>query len=214
MVNWVFVTGAPGSFWSGVSQVIRDNWDVDNTDCIEEKTYTHHKYSGHIGNYYGPGLQYGHWLDKELGSLDRWKEEIYQSFDGPEEQIKVILSHNFAYYLPEMQETFPDSTIITVFRHCERCREWWDEAGGFDITYPSYEWYKGTEGSYNKMDHEIYWQNAKISKWAAKLDLGARKPTKDWLREKFNNDVDYDVQMDKGYDVAVYNLFKSCLQLP
>ena len=41
MKNWVFVTGAPGSFWSGVSQVIRDNWDVDNSDCTEEKTYTH-----------------------------------------------------------------------------------------------------------------------------------------------------------------------------
>lgn len=196
MVNWVFITGAPGSFLDDVSLKIKQHWDVDNKI-----------------NYYGPGLEYGQWLDKELGSYEKWKEEIYQSFDGPEEQIKLIISHNLSYYLYEMQETFPDSTIITVFRPCERCRESWDEAGGFDIEYPSYEWYKGTQRSYNKMDHQIYWQNAKISKWSAKLNLGASKPTKDFFREKFNMDLDYDVQMEHGYDVAIYNLFKSCLQI-
>jgi len=213
MKNWVFVTGAPGSFWSGVSQIIRDNWDVDNTDCTPERKYTHNKYSGHKGNYYGPGMEYGQWLDKELGTYEMWEKEINNSFDGPKDQIKVILSHNFSHYLPQMAETFPDSTIILVFRACDPCREWWEEAGGFNITYPNYEWYKGTEGSYDKMTHEIYWQNAKISKWQSRLDLGSRKPTKNWLREKFNLDVDYDLHMDKPYDVAIYNLEKSCLSM-
>ena len=125
-------------------KLVADTTSVTGSTYVNWTNNTGHAYINYIELEIGGqriDKQYGHWLDKELGSLDRWKEEIYQSFDGPEEQIKVILSHNFAYYLPEMQETFPDSTIITVFRHCERCREWWDEAGGFDITYPSYEWY-------------------------------------------------------------------------
>jgi len=212
VVNWVFITGAPGSMWSGFSQQIRDNWDVDKTDCDEKRLYEGPKgFSGHRGNYYGPGMLYGDWLDKELGTYEMWKEEIAKSFDGPEDQIKLILSHNFSYYLPEMAETFPESTFLLVFRHCERCREHWDAAGGFDITYPSYEWYKGNEGSYDKMTHEIYWQNAKISKWQHKNNLGSRKPTKDWFREKFGLDKDYEFQMDEAYDVAIFNNDSSCL---
>ena len=89
MKNWIFFTGAPGSRWSGVSQHIRDHGtNVDNTDLVPEKTYTHHKYSGHIGNYYGPGMLNGQWLDKEFGSSSLWKEEIAKSYSGKEDDIK------------------------------------------------------------------------------------------------------------------------------
>ena len=100
MKNWIFFTGAPGSRWSGVSQTIRDNWEnVDNTDLTEDKKYTHHKYSGHIGNYYGPGMANGQWLAESFGTNRMWEEEINKSFSGPQDSWKLILSHNFAYYL-------------------------------------------------------------------------------------------------------------------
>ena len=95
MKNWIFFTGAPGSRWSGVSQTIRDNWEnVDNTDLTEDKKYTHHKYSGHVGNYYGPGMANGQWLEESFGTNRMWEEEINKSFSGPEDSWKLILSHN------------------------------------------------------------------------------------------------------------------------
>ena len=38
MFNWIFFTGAPGSRWSGISQVFRDTWeDADNSDLLDPK---------------------------------------------------------------------------------------------------------------------------------------------------------------------------------
>ena len=43
-------------------------------------------------------------------------DEIDKSFDGPKDQTKVILSHNFAYYLNDIVEIFPESKIVAVVR--------------------------------------------------------------------------------------------------
>jgi hypothetical protein len=165
--NYIFVTGAPGSMWSRVGQEFRWNYHADMTDETPEKIYSHHKYNGHKGNYYGPGMQYGKWLDKELGTKVMWTNEIIKSFDGPEDQVKVLMSHNFAYYLEDIMETFPESKIVAVVRDCDDCMEWWKEAGGWDITYPSYEWYENDI----KMKHQIYYQNKAILKWIDKYNV-------------------------------------------
>lgn len=169
MKNWIFVTGAPGSRWSGVGDELRFNYHADITDYTSDKEYMHSKFSGHKGNYYGPGMQYGKWLEKNnsLGTKEQWIEEINSSFSGPEDQVKVIMSHHFAYYLDEIKKMFPESTIVACLRDCDDCMEWWKKAGGWDITYPSYEWYKDDI----KMKHEIYWQNKAIIHWVQKRSV-------------------------------------------
>jgi hypothetical protein len=165
--NWIFVTGAPGSRWSGVGQEVRFNHHADITDYVAEKEYRHGKFSGHKGNYYGPGMLNGTWLDKELGTKEQWIDEINNSFSGPEDQVKVLMSHHFAYYLEEIMEVFPESQIIACVRDCDDCMEWWKKAGGWDITYPSYEWYRDDI----KMKHDIYYQNKAIRQWVHKYDI-------------------------------------------
>ena len=155
MKNYIFVTGAPGSMWSGVSQKIREEHNADMTDCTPDRTYTHHKYAGHKGNYYGPKMMYGNWLGSTFGTRQMWIDEIDKSFNGPKDQTKVILSHNFAYYLNDIVELFPESKIIAVVRDNDECFRWWQEAGGWNITYPNYEWYKDDI----RMMHEISQQN-------------------------------------------------------
>jgi len=139
--NWIFVTGAPGSMWSNEAQKIREEHNADMTDYTPDKIYKHHKYAGHKGNYYGPKMQYGNWLGSTFGTRQMWIDEIDKSFDGPKDQTKVILSHNFAYYLNDIVELFPESKIVAVVRDNDECFNWWQEAGGWNITYPNYEWY-------------------------------------------------------------------------
>jgi len=194
MKNWVFFTGAPGSRWSGVSQVIRDTWeDADNSDLLDpEKLYTHHKYSGHKGNYYGPDMLNGHWLSYELGSFNLWQKEIAKSFKGLPNSVKVILSHHFAYYLDELVKSFPESKLVLCYRPNDECYNWWHEAGGWDITYPSYEWYVDN----TNMKHEIEKQNKAILDFCYKKGLTLEQPGKNWFRQNFKRDIDFTFEKD------------------
>ena len=179
MKNWIFVTGAPGSHWSGVGQELRFNHHADITDYTADKEYMHGKFSGHKGNYYGPGMQYGQWLENKnsLGTKEQWIDEINKSFSGPEDQVKVIMSHHFAHYLDQIKDMFPESQIVACLRDCDDCMEWWKKAGGWDITYPSYEWYRDDI----KMKHEIYYQNKAIIHWVQKRSV----PENTQLSNKF-----------------------------
>jgi len=214
MFNWIFFTGAPGSRWSGISQVFRDTWeDADNSDLLDpKKLYTHHKYSGHKGNYYGPKMLNGQWLGKEFGSFNLWQKEIAKSFTGLPNSVKVILSHNFAYYLDDIAKTFPKSKIVLCYRPNDVCYDWWHEAGGWDITYPSYEWYKNN-GKYDyntkasevdnaNMKHEIEQQNKAILDFCYEKGLTLEQPGKNWFRQNFRRDIDF--KFEKDVWLAVY----------
>ena len=107
MKNWIFFAGAPGSRWSGVSRVFRDNLpNVDNTDITPDKKYESKVFSGHVGNYYGPGEPYGEFLKHRLGTIEEWQNEIERSYSGYADSIKLILSHHFSYYISEIKEQF------------------------------------------------------------------------------------------------------------
>jgi hypothetical protein len=45
-----------------------------------------------------------------------------------------------------------------VYRYNEDCFDWWKEAGGWDITYPNYQWYQNDL----VMRHQIEIQNEAI----------------------------------------------------
>jgi hypothetical protein len=197
-MQYIFFTGVPGSRWSGVSQVFRDKWsDVDNSDLTPDKTYMHHLYKGHTGNYYGPGMLNGKWLDKTFGTRLQWEEEIKNSY-AQDNNIKLILSHNFAYYLNDITNQFPECPIVLCYRDDIESFEWWHQAGGWDITYPNYDWYKDD----SNMRTEIQKQNKCILEFVAKHNLKLEQPNKDFFREYFSRDIDFEFPAD--VKVAVY----------
>lgn len=199
MNQYIFFTGAPGSRWSGVSQVFRDNVDgVDNSDLTPDKTYKHHLYSGHVGNYYGPGMLYGNWLDIQFGNRDLWESEINRSYTDDTKPIKLILSHNFAHYLDDLITEFPESKLVLCYRRSNECFDWWHAAGGWDISYPSYRWYRNDA----KMQREIRKQNRAILDFVTQKNLELSQPDKNFFRQHF--DIDRDFIFEKDVKVAVY----------
>lgn len=195
----IFFTGVPGSRWSGVSQVFRNAWpDVDNTDCEDpRKVYTHNEFSGHRGNYYGPNDLHGNWLDKEFGTKEQWLNEIYRSYTGAS-PVKLVLSHNFAYYLDDLAAAFPESKIVMCYRPEQACFDWWHEAGGWDITYPDYTWY----GNDEVMRREIFKQNRMMLEFAKAKGVEFKRPDVHFFRTHFGRDIDF--VFDKDVDIGVY----------
>lgn len=198
-MNYIFFTGAPGSRWSGVSQVFRDSLDtVDNSDLTPDKSYQHHLYRGHVGNYYGPGMLYADWLGTQLGTREQWEAEIARSYSDLSRPVKLVLSHNFAYYLDELVEMFPESKLVLCHRADDQCFEWWHAAGGWDIDYPNYRWYKNDV----TMREEIRKQNHAILNFVREKNLTLEQPNCDFFRQYFG--VDRDFVFEKDVNVAVY----------
>jgi hypothetical protein len=55
--NRIFLTGVPGSRWSGIAQTLESIPGFNTTDRTPERTYSHHSYTGHQGAYFGPGME-------------------------------------------------------------------------------------------------------------------------------------------------------------
>ena len=129
-----FFTGVPGSRWSGVSQDIESSDLYDITDRTPERTYTHDSFNGHVGVYFGTGMEFPASLDTEV-------------LDAPYSGIGTRLhkSHEWSYMLDDIVEQYPDCWITLLYRDSQACLEWWLQAGGFSITYPNYDAYKNEE---------------------------------------------------------------------
>lgn len=162
--KYIFITGAPGSKWSSYSQKIRQ-WDtIDNSDCNQLRSYTHNQFSGHKGVYFGPEMEYGDWL-KDGFYPNKLEEDVKSIWTGDGQ--KILMSHNWCYYFDEIVYAYPTATIITVQRKNDKCFEWWKQAGGWGITYPSYSWYNNDD----RMKEEISKQNKCIEDYIEKHKL-------------------------------------------
>lgn len=149
-MNYILMTGAPGSRWSGIARSIYWSTDVDHTDYTEERTYSLNG-PGHTGAYWDPGMEF---------ATDDW--------DGPfsGNGVRIVKSHTFAHQLEELKNTkFP---IVLVYRNDYECMKWWLEAGGFNITYPNYmPYYKNNTNMFkqiqdqNKDIMKFIWNNSK-----------------------------------------------------
>lgn len=135
----ILMVGAPGSKWSGVAQVLEEVLELNTSDRTPERQYVHNNFTGHLGAYFGHLMEF-----PAVYSLDVM-DQPFTSLEG----TRLIKSHDWALDLHKTLD-FCKETKSGLFLTCRwdsQLYPWWMQAGGFDITYPSYEAYK-TVGYY------------------------------------------------------------------
>ena len=98
----------------------------------------------HRGAYFDPGMEFGNELE-DFDSLS--KQDLEKIFDAPfqgSDKIRIIKSHVLSKHVDRLADLF-DDPIVLVYRHNQDCFDWWKQAGGWDITYPNYQWFKDDE---------------------------------------------------------------------
>lgn len=143
MNDFIFVVGAPGSRWSGVAKSIYTSDSINTTDQSTYRTYSNPDTNEimHVGSYFDPGMEFGDGL-QNFHHLS--KQDLVAMFNEPFEQNgkkKIIKSHVLAEHVGHLDLLF-NCPIVLVHRYNEHCMTWWKQAGGWDISYPSYRWYK------------------------------------------------------------------------
>lgn len=184
----LFFTGVPGSKWSGISQILESHSAFDTSDRTIEREYKHNEYSGHKGVYFGTGMEF----PPDPTDVDRgWHEGV---------GTKIVKSHEWAHMLDVVKMTNPEDWIMLIYRPNEISWEWWHQAGGFDITYPNYDYYTDSEG----MAKAIAEQNNNILKFAHKHNLKWSYFNSEWIKETF----DIDVEVNQTYDDILVTVLK------
>ena len=168
----ILVTGAPGSRWSATCRTISFNKEINNSDEKEEWKYDHvtknietgkkKEHGWHRGAYWGPYHQQGQMFDR-LDLLS--KDDVIQEFKKPITNWnygkKIIKSHWFSYHLPLLKEMFPKAILVAIYQSDDFCFDWWHKVGGWNITYPHYNWYVDDE----RMKRQIAIENQKIKEF-------------------------------------------------
>jgi hypothetical protein len=149
----IFFTGVPGSRWSGIAREIKQDPKYDTSDRAPHRVYKHNDFSGHCESYFGTGMEF---------PVDLSIENLLAPFNST--GIKLLMSHEWPYYFDHIIEQYPHADIQLVYRPNDASLKWWLEAGGFNITYPNYEWYVDVDG----MKKEIEQQNKLILDFAQK----------------------------------------------
>lgn len=171
----IFFTGVPGSRWSGIAQTLETLPGFNTSDRNSKREYTHTSYGGHVGAYFGPGME----LDSKLDA------DYIDSAWADNNGTKIVKSHNWAYQLPDVKSAFPDDWIMLVYRPDMASYTWWHEAGGFNIKYPDYQWYNNSR----IMQCEIAKQNEMILEFACQHDATWKHFSSKWIKDNFGHDV-------------------------
>ena len=163
----IFFTGVPGSRWSGIAREIKSSGQYDCTDRAPHRIYTHNDFAGHQEAYFGTGMEFPPILDPL---------NLMAPFSGT--GCKLLMSHEWPYYFEDIKTRYPLAWIQLLYRPDWASFLWWKRAGGFDITYPNYDWY---ETDY-LMTKRIEEQNNLI------LDFG-QKHSVQWKQHKIHSDI-------------------------
>ena len=144
-MNYILMTGAPGSKWSSVFKSIHSSNDIDSTDYTEQRTYWHDadtpgmKQLMHTGAYWDPGMEFD-------CNIEEWDKP----FTGVGKRI--IKSHTFAHRLEKLKELgYP---IVIIYRNDYECLEWWKLCGEFNITYPNYQHFENLDKMWEHIQSE------------------------------------------------------------
>ena len=188
----IYFTGVPGSRWSGIAQTIESIDGFNTTDRWNHREYKHSEYSGHVGAYFGEGMEF----EANCSFTD-------QAYTNPDAGTMLIKSHEWAEDLMGIQiyRCYKhEEWIMLVYRPDLDSLEWWHQAGGFDITYPDYTAYSGP----GKMLYEIRRQNAQILKFAHAENLKWSSFNEDWIEETFGVDGEFDITSMPDVLVTMY----------
>jgi hypothetical protein len=200
--KYTFLTGAPGSRWSGVAQLLTDNFNYNKSDESEERQYVHGEFTGHKGSYFGPGMKLGedfHRLEQSYFNNLRFQAMCNSAFaDSNLPQTKMIKCHQFAYGLDWLKKNVPNSNILLVKRPTEASFDWWKDAGGWNITYPNYQWYLDDAHMQHYIDTEIKLADMFVEKTKNSWS----HITEEWLTENFGTHS-IAVPNDKYHDTEV-----------
>ena len=169
-MKFEFFTGVPGSRWSGIAREIKLDPQYDCTDRADHRQYKHHGFSGHKEAYFGSGMEFG--CDLSYGNL------VAPFSHNTTKLTKLIMSHEWPYHFDEIIDRYPNALITLVYRNSEASMDWWLEAGGFNITYPNYEFYCDTTGMWEQIEK----QNKLI------LDFG-QKHMLQWKQHHTHSDI-------------------------
>jgi hypothetical protein len=173
----IFLTGVPGSRWSGVAQDIEQVPGFNTSDRTPERTYEFTT-ANHQGAYFGRGMEFEPILNQPY--IDSaWTEQ-----GG----CRLVKSHDWAYSLDDIKAKFPNDWIMLVYRPDVVSYAWWHQAGGFNIKYPNYSAYVDPIG----MLHEITLQNQAILEFGHKHCAKWCYFTEDWVAETFGHRVTVD----------------------
>ena len=170
-MSYIFLVGAPGSRWSSVASHIYESVDIDQTDAAPHRQYLGgERFSDyparHSGSYFDPGMEFGNWFNNiDQHNKKQNEAEFNKAFSGilRRDKYRIIKSHTLAHNLQYIKTEWPSSKIVLAYRSNKKCFDWWMRAGGFKITYPSYEWYENEK----KMKAEIALQNKNIKAFMA-----------------------------------------------
>ena len=174
--NRIFLTGVPGSKWSGIAQTLENLEGFNTSDRSDKRIYNHNRYSGHRGAYFGKGMEFESYLDP------RYIDNAWSNNIG----TKIVKSHDWAHKLQTIHEVFPTDWIMLVYRPDMASYAWWHEAGGFSIKYPSYVAYKDSA----TMLGEIAKQNNNILQFASEHDLTWNYFTPKWVEQHFGQRIE------------------------
>jgi hypothetical protein len=169
--NKIFLTGVPGSRWSGIAQTLESLNGFNISDRTPTREFSHNGFSGHKGAYFGQGMEFGPHLNPEY----------IDSAWSTESGCKIVKSHDWAYKLQSIHEVFPNDWIMLVYRPDMASYAWWHEAGGFNIKYPNYAAYKNSATMLGKIAE----QNECILKFASEHNLTWNYFTSKWIEQNF-----------------------------
>jgi hypothetical protein len=174
--NRLFFTGVPGSRWSGIAQTLELLTGFNTSDRNANREYLHNGFTGHTGAYFGKGMEYEPCLSPD------YIDSAWAINKG----TKVVKSHDWAYNLQSVKDTFPNDWIMLVYRPDMASYAWWHQAGGFNIKYPSYTAYKDSATMLGKIAE----QNSCILQFAQMHDLTWNYFTTKWIKENFNQHIE------------------------
>jgi len=173
--NRIFLTGVPGSRWSGIAQTLETVPGFNTTDRTDQREYQHGKFNGHRGIYYGSGMEYA------ASPYPAHVDQAWTDCTG----TRIIKSHEWAYCLDRVKENFPTDWIMLVYRPDMASYAWWHEAGGFNIEYPDYSWYVNSA----VMLGEIAKQNQAILEFAHQHNATWGYFNSRWVKENFMHEI-------------------------
>jgi len=148
-----------------------------------------------------------HRLESFYGNdIKSFREMCDRAFEERNSKTKMIKCHQFAYNLDWLHENIINSNILLVKRGNQECFDWWKQAGGWDISYPNYQWYVDDL----HMQHYIEAENKLAEEFVNQATILPIEFylwsdfTEEWLEQKFGP---HNIKLDK----EKYGDVKVCL---